>query len=98
MATYQIVIDIERKDACLLMPTVFTPNNDVKNDFSFPLTRRIRSVKRFSINNRNGRMVFNQQNFSPNKSTNGWNSRYNNDRVLPQMGYLMLCLPTTEAE
>jgi|694.fasta_scaffold00127_47 hypothetical protein len=43
-------------------------------------------------------MVFNQQNFSPNKSTNGWNSRYNNDRVLPQMGYLMLCLPTTEAE
>jgi gliding motility-associated-like protein len=78
VATDQIIVAIECKDAYLLMPTAFTPNNDGKNDFYYPLTRGIGAVKRFSVYNRSGQLVFDQQNFSPNKNTKGWSGRYNN--------------------
>jgi gliding motility-associated-like protein len=73
-----ITIYIECNDANILMPTAFTPNNDNLNDYFYPLTRGIKSITRFSIYNRFGKLVFEARNFPPNDKSFGWNGKINN--------------------
>ncbi len=54
VAKDSVAIYVECKDANILMPTAFTPNNDNLNDYFYPLTRGIKSIVRFSIYNRFG--------------------------------------------
>ncbi len=58
--------------AYLLMPNSFTPNNDGKNDYFYPITRGYRNVKVFTIFNRMGNKVFERYNFDPNIPAMGW--------------------------
>ena len=60
------------------MPNAFTPNNDNLNDYFYPLTRGIKSITRFSIYNRFGKLVFEAKNFPPNDKAFGWNGRIKN--------------------
>ncbi|MBC7536868.1 MAG: PKD domain-containing protein [Ferruginibacter sp.] len=75
LAQDNITIFVECKGANLLMPAAFTPNNDNLNDLYFPLTRGIKGIKRFSIYNRQGQLVFEMRDFSPNKERFGWDGR-----------------------
>ena len=70
-------IFVECKNANLLMPSAFTPNRDGLNDMYYPLTRGIKTVKRFAIFNRYGQRVFEAKNFIPNNKTFGWNGKLN---------------------
>ena len=72
-----ITIFVECKYANLLMPSAFTPNRDGLNDIFYPLTRGIKSVKRFAVYNRYGQQVFEAKNFIPNEKTFGWNGKLN---------------------
>ncbi|MEO8413131.1 MAG: PKD domain-containing protein [Ginsengibacter sp.] len=72
-----ITIYIECKDANILMPTAFTPNSDGLNDYFYPLTRGIKSITKFSIYNRFGKLVYEAKNFPPNDQTLGWNGKVN---------------------
>ena len=72
-----ITIFVECKYANLLMPSAFTPNKDGLNDIYYPLTRGIKTVKRFVIYNRYGQMVFDAKNFVPNERSFGWNGKLN---------------------
>lgn len=78
IAKDSITIFVECKDANLLMPNAFTPNNDNRNDYFYPLTRGIKSIIRFSIYNRYGQLVYEAKNFPPNNKSFGWNGRVNN--------------------
>jgi len=75
VAKDSLTIFVECKDANLLMPTAFTPNNDNINDYFYPLARGIKSITRFSIYNRFGKLVFEAKNFPPNDRTYGWNGQ-----------------------
>lgn len=75
IAKDSITIFIECKDANILMPTAFTPNNDNINDYFYPLARGIKSIIRFSIYNRYGNLVYEAKNFIPNNKAFGWNGR-----------------------
>ena len=70
-----INIVIECKDANLLIPSAFTPNRDNLNDVLYPITRGIKSIIRFSIYDRYGKIVFERKNFPPNDKTYGWDGR-----------------------
>ncbi len=70
-----INIFIECKYANLLMPTAFTPNRDGKNDIFYPLTRGIKTVKRFAVYNRYGQQVFERTDFLPNNRLFGWDGK-----------------------
>ena len=70
-----IRVIVECKNANLLMPTAFTPNGDNLNDVFYPITRGIRSIIRFSVYDRYGKMVFEAKNFPPNDPTYGWDGR-----------------------
>ncbi len=78
VAKDSINIFIECKDANLLVPNAFTPNNDNLNDYFYPLARGIKSIARFSIYDRFGRLVFERRNFLPNDKAFGWNGRIHN--------------------
>jgi len=72
-----ITIFVECKDANLLMPNAFTPNNDNINDYYYPLTRGIKSIIRFSIYDRYGKLVYEAKNFPPNNKSFGWDGKVN---------------------
>lgn len=72
-----ITIYVECKDANLVMANAFTPNNDNINDYFYPLARGLRSITRFSIYNRFGKLVYEAKNFPPNDRTYGWNGKLN---------------------
>ncbi len=72
-----ITIFVECKYANLLMPSAFTPNRDGLNDIYYPMTRGIKTVKRFAIYNRLGQQVFEAKNFVPNDKTFGWDGKMN---------------------
>ena len=72
-----VTIFVECKYANLLMPSAFTPNRDGLNDVYYPLTRGIKSIKRFAIYNRYGQQVFEAKNFLPNDKSFGWDGKIN---------------------
>ena len=76
VAKDSITIFVECKYANLLMPSAFTPNNDLNNDRYYPIARGIRQIKRFAIFNRYGQLVFEAKNFSPNDRSLGWDGRF----------------------
>jgi gliding motility-associated-like protein len=57
------------------MPNAFTPNQDGKNDYFFPITRGYKTVRHFIVFNRYGNKVFERRNFDPNIATLGWDGR-----------------------
>ena len=71
-----INIFIECKYANLLMPSAFTPNRDLQNDLYYPLARGISIIKRFSIFNRYGQLIFEVKNFKPNDKAWGWDGKF----------------------
>ena len=72
-----VTIFVDCKYANLLMPSAFTPNRDGLNDIYYPLTRGIKSIKRFAIYNRYGQQVFEAKNFVPNDKSFGWDGKIN---------------------
>ncbi len=75
IATDSINIIVECKDANLLIPNAFTPNNDRLNDIFYPIARGVKSIKVFAIYDRYGKMVFERKNFNPNDSQLGWDGK-----------------------
>lgn len=74
----EITIFVECKNANILMPNAFTPNKDFINDYYYPLTRGIKSIVRFSIYDRYGKLVYEARNFPPNMKSYGWDGRTKN--------------------
>ncbi|MEO5888927.1 MAG: PKD domain-containing protein, partial [Ferruginibacter sp.] len=75
-ATDAITINIECKAANILMPKAFTPNNDNLNDFYYPITRGIKTVLQFTVFNREGKIMYQARNFSPNDKTFAWDGNF----------------------
>ncbi len=67
---------VECKDAYLLMPTAFSPDNNGLNDYYYPLTRGVGIIKNFAVYNRAGQRMYQVSNFSPNDIRFGWDGRY----------------------
>ena len=76
VASDSLIVSIECKYANLILPTAFTPNNDNLNDYFYPITAGIKTITKFIIYNRGGKVVYAASNFSPNVKTLGWNGTY----------------------
>lgn len=64
------------KDCGVLMPSAFTPNRDGLNDVIKPSLSGVKGLKRFSVYNRNGQLLF-----STTKENDGWDGNYNGIRL-----------------
>lgn len=75
VAKDSISIFIECKESYIYMPTAFTPNGDGLNDFYFPSSRGIKTIVKFTIYDRFGKVVYEAKNFPPNDKTFGWDGK-----------------------
>lgn len=75
VAKDSISIFIECKESYILMPTAFTPNGDGLNDYYYPSARGIKTIVRFSIYDRFGKVVYEAKDFPPNDKTFGWDGK-----------------------
>ncbi|MEJ7587405.1 MAG: PKD domain-containing protein [Ferruginibacter sp.] len=71
-----VAIWVDCKSAAVFMPKAFTPDNNNLNDFFYPVTAGINSVARFTIYNRQGQVVYEARNFSPNDKGYGWDGKF----------------------
>jgi gliding motility-associated-like protein len=53
-----VTVKIYKVKPTIFVPTAFTPNNDGKNDFIYPISVGIKKINYFSIYNRWGQLVF----------------------------------------
>ncbi len=74
-ANDDVKITVDCSKANLLLPTAFTPDNNGRNDWFFPLTRGYRTINKMVIYNRWGNKVFERNNFAPNTASLGWDGR-----------------------
>ncbi len=81
VATDKVTIFVECNAATLFLPTAFSPNGDNLNDYYYPITRGIQRINRFAIYNRQGQLVFDARDFSPNTRSKGWDGKI---KGLPQ--------------
>lgn len=73
--------------AFAFIPNVFSPNNDKNNDVLtvFASSNRVKNVARFSIYDRWGNRVFNNQNFLPNDEMQGWDGTFKGVELPPDV-------------
>jgi gliding motility-associated-like protein len=64
------------KDCGVLMPTAFTPNSDGLNDVIKPNLSGVKGLKRYTVYNRNGQIVF-----STIREDHGWDGTLNGSRL-----------------
>ena len=76
VATDSVTIFEKYSGVTIFIPTAFSPNNDNLNDLFYPITRGVKSIKKFIIYNRQGMIVFEAVNFSPNNKLYGWDGRF----------------------
>jgi len=60
------------KDCGVLMPSAFTPNRDGLNDVIRPSLSGVKGLKRFTVYNRQGQVLF-----TTTKENEGWDGNYN---------------------
>lgn len=72
-----VTIYVDKKQD-VFVPMAFSPNDDGINDvFMIYAGQKVRKVKKFSIFNRWGEMLFNKENFQPNDNNYGWDGNRN---------------------
>ncbi len=77
IASDSVKVFLTCAESNLFVPTIFTPNNDGKNDLFAPVTRGYKLINRFTIYNRWGKKVFEKTNVQPNSAELAWNGRNN---------------------
>ncbi|MEO5890859.1 MAG: PKD domain-containing protein [Ferruginibacter sp.] len=76
VAKDSVTISVDCRSSRIFMPAAFTPNNDNLNDYFYPMTIGIKNIARFAIYNRQGYIIYQATNFSPNDKGFGWNGKF----------------------
>lgn len=97
-ATASITIRIERKFR-IFAPNAFSPNDDGINDlFSIHTGPEIRNIKILRIMDRWGGLLFEAENLEPNNLSNGWNGKYKEKPLNPDVYVFIAELETQDGE
>ncbi len=75
-STDSVMISVTCSDKNYFIPNTFSPNGDGMNDYFYPRGGFIEKVIFLRVFNRWGEKVFEQNDFSLNDKTKGWNGKY----------------------
>jgi len=77
-------VSVHVKPCGIVIPEVFSPNDDQINDVFFVKGNTcVKQILEMSVYNRWGEMIYNQKNFQPSDPTQGWPGTYNNKPSTP---------------
>ena len=85
VASDTICIKVFCESAQVFIPNTFTPDGDGINDILMVRATGIKQVKRFTVFNRWGEIVFEKNNFSPNISSVGWDGKVRGVKASPDV-------------
>ncbi|MGN6568852.1 MAG: PKD domain-containing protein [Flavipsychrobacter sp.] len=80
-----ITINVRCESSQVFVPNTFTPNGDGLNDRFYPSGKGISSIKRFSVYNRWGELVYQMDNMPLNDPTIGWDGTYKGMQAKPDV-------------
>jgi len=82
-ATINFLVDSNPQ---VYVPTAFSPNNDGFNDrITIYAKNSVQQIKTFKVFNRWGSMVYEKDNFAPNDENLGWDGRFDQQQLGPQV-------------
>jgi gliding motility-associated-like protein len=84
-ATDTICIKVFCESAQVFIPNTFTPDGDGINDILMVRATGIKQVKKFTVFNRWGEIVFEKTNFSPNIPSLGWDGKVRGVKASPDV-------------
>jgi gliding motility-associated-like protein len=96
-ASDDVRIIVACNESNLNLPSAFTPNNDGRNDWFYPLTRGYSIVNRFIVFDRWGGKVFERNNFAPNAAELGWSGKMKDGQVSGTATYVWIIEATCDA-
>jgi gliding motility-associated-like protein len=76
-----IKIELRCTEKNYFIPNTFSPNNDGINDVFYPRGEYIQKVNFLRVFNRWGELVFEQENFSINDKSKGWNGTFKGEKL-----------------
>jgi len=77
-------VSVHVKPCGIIIPEVFSPNDDQINDVFFVKGNTcVKQILEMSVYNRWGEIIYNQKNFQPSDPTQGWPGTYNNKPSTP---------------
>jgi gliding motility-associated-like protein len=80
-----ITINVRCETSQIFVPNTFTPNGDGVNDRFYPSGKGISTIKRFSVYNRWGELVYQMNDMPLNDPTIGWDGTYKGMEAKPDV-------------
>jgi gliding motility-associated-like protein len=80
-----VIVTVICNDVNIYIPNTFSPNEDGVNDYFFPRSSSIFTVKTFRIFNRWGQLVYQKNNFNSNAAEEGWDGKMNGQKLTPDV-------------
>lgn len=80
-----ITIRVACDGSFLFIPNTFTPNGDGNNDYFYASAHGLDVINLMRVYNRWGEKIFEARNIAPGVETNGWNGKYKNAELSPDV-------------
>ncbi len=84
-ATDSVTIFVTCGEDQIFVPNTFTPNNDGLNDRFYPSGKGAVIIKRFSVYNRWGELLYDVTDIPVNNPMYGWDGTYKNEQLKPDV-------------
>lgn len=80
-----ITINVNCDQGLIYIANTFTPNGDGVNDVFFPQGKGVNEIKRLSVYNRWGQLLYEARNIPLNDPALGWDGTYKNEKLKPDV-------------
>ncbi|MGN6568027.1 MAG: gliding motility-associated C-terminal domain-containing protein [Flavipsychrobacter sp.] len=84
-ATDDVTLNVRCDKSQVFIPNTFTPNGDGVNDRFYASGKGVTIIKRFSIYNRWGQLIYNANNIPINDPNYGWDGTFKGEQVKPDV-------------
>jgi gliding motility-associated-like protein len=85
VARDEIKINLVCNNSNVFIPNTFSPNNDGNNDRFYPRGTGVFGIKSMKIFNRWGQIVFENNSFTPNDASAGWDGKLKGLELIPDV-------------
>ncbi len=79
--TGSVTVNVVCNNLNFFVPNTFSPNGDGRNDSFFPRGTGLFKIRKFTVFNRWGQVVFDRKDFNPNDANAGWDGTFKGQKA-----------------